>query len=99
MNVSGLMSPFHLAFNTMDDATQRRLFAELGARGDHAIPQVLVARTSAQGPGYVAPVPEVVEPYQELLDPLAAMQATAGVGRSWASSYPLSFHVGFCQKG
>jgi len=36
MNVSGLMSPFHLAFNTMDDATQRRLFAELGARGDHA---------------------------------------------------------------
>lgn len=36
MNVSGLMSPYHLAFNVLDDATQRRLFAEMGARGDHA---------------------------------------------------------------
>jgi len=36
MSVSGLMSPYHLAFNTMDDVTQRRLFAELGARGEHA---------------------------------------------------------------
>jgi hypothetical protein len=34
MNVSGLLSPYHLAFNTLDDATQRRLFAEMGRRGD-----------------------------------------------------------------
>jgi len=36
MSVSGLMSPYHLAFNTMDDATQRRLFSEMAARGEHA---------------------------------------------------------------
>lgn len=36
MSVSGLMSPYHLAFNTMDNSTQRKLFAELAARGDHA---------------------------------------------------------------
>lgn len=36
MSVCGLMSPYHLAFNTMDDVTQRRLFAELAERGDHA---------------------------------------------------------------
>lgn len=36
MNVTGHISPYHLAFNALDDATQRRLFAELGACGDHA---------------------------------------------------------------
>lgn len=35
-NFSGQVSPYHLAFNTLDDATQRRLFAEMGAREEHA---------------------------------------------------------------
>ena len=35
-NIVGNVSPYHLAFNEMDDATQRRLFAEMGARGEHA---------------------------------------------------------------
>ena len=34
-NIRGGMSPYHLAFNALDNATQQRIFAEMGRRGDH----------------------------------------------------------------
>lgn len=36
-NIRGGMSPFHLAFNAMDDATQQRIFAEMGRNGGHEL--------------------------------------------------------------
>ena len=34
-NISGSMSPYHLAFNALDNATQQRIFAEMSQRGEH----------------------------------------------------------------